>query len=277
MNESTDIYTQLGIDKSRLKRDYIENPLKRGEKPFKEDIEYLFIQLNMSLQNLSNFMRRHKTFISKVISSMNIKKDKKLIYEIRKQTNFQLYGVVNLMKAKSSILKSKLTKKLRYGNENYNNRSKAKNTMLYKYGVDIYSKLEESKIKQYNTLCKNGTIGKSKEEDKIYEPLCQKYKEVKRQYKSDVYPFACDFYIPEIDIYIEYQGFWTHGKEPYIGTDNQKEKVKLWESKNTSQYIKAIDDWTNRDVLKRETAKKNNLNWLEFFTMNEFMVWFNKQ
>ena len=44
---SEDIYTQFGIDKSKLKRDYITNPLKRGEIPFKEDIEYLYIELNI--------------------------------------------------------------------------------------------------------------------------------------------------------------------------------------------------------------------------------------
>ena len=46
MNESIDIYTQFGIDKSKLKRDYIQNPLykgsggcDKGEKPFKEDFQ----------------------------------------------------------------------------------------------------------------------------------------------------------------------------------------------------------------------------------------------
>lgn len=119
----------------------------------------------------------------------------------------------------------------------------------------------------------NKTFNSSKVEEKIYKLLCQKYSDVKRQYKSNLYPFACDFYIPEIDTYIEYQGFWTHGREPYIGNEKQQEKLKFWESKNTPQYIKAIDDWTVRDVLKRETAKQNNLNWFEFFTMDEFMEW----
>lgn len=29
------------------------------------------------------------------------------------------------------------------------------------------------------------------------------------------YPYSCDFYIPEIDYFIEFQGSWVHGKHPY--------------------------------------------------------------
>ena len=79
-----------------------------------------------------------------------------------------------------------------------------------------------------------------------------------------------------MDLYIEYQGFWTHGKEPYIGSDEQKEIIKLWASKNTDQYKRAIKTWTIKDPLKRETAKKNNLNWIEFFNIKQFMKWYNQ-
>ena len=39
-------------------------------------------------------------------------------------------------------------------------------------------------------------------------------------------------------------------------------------------YKNAINVWTIRDPLKRKTAKDNGLNWLEFFTMDEFMKWY---
>lgn len=35
----------------------------------------------------------------------------------------------------------------------------------------------------------------------------------------------------------------------------------------------AINCWTVRDVLKRNTAKQNNLNYLEFFTILELENW----
>lgn len=43
-----DIYTQLGIDKSKLKRDYIKNPLKRNEKIILKDLQYLWLKTNLN-------------------------------------------------------------------------------------------------------------------------------------------------------------------------------------------------------------------------------------
>ena len=40
------------------------------------------------------------------------------------------------------------------------------------------------------------------------------------------------------------------------------------EGKNSEQYKHAIEVWTHRDPLKRETAKNNNLNYLEIFSIN---------
>ena len=135
-------------------------------------------------------------------------------------------------------------------------------------------------------MYKNKTINSSKIEEEIYKLLREKYSKVKRQYRSEEYPFACDFYIPEIDTYIEYQGTWFHGKEPYIGTEEQKSIIELWKAKSVElnfqgkekrQYKRAIKIWTIEDPLKREIAKKNNLNWIEFFNMNQFLDWFNMQ
>ena len=39
-------------------------------------------------------------------------------------------------------------------------------------------------------------------------------------------------------------------------------------------YSHAIETWTISDPLKRKTAIKNNLNWLEFWTIPEFMKWY---
>ena len=37
-------------------------------------------------------------------------------------------------------------------------------------------------------------------------------------------------------------------------------------SKNSKYYQNAIENWTIRDVEKRDIAKKNNLNWIEIFS-----------
>lgn len=132
--------------------------------------------------------------------------------------------------------------------------------------------------KMLETKIKNGILGKSKQEDYVYNLLLNKFNSVKRNYKSKKYPFHCDFYVSNLDLYIEYQGFWTHGKEPYNkNNEEHKRIIEKWKSKNTIQYNKAINDWTIRDPLKRQTAKENQLNWIEFFNLTDFIDWFNSQ
>ena len=158
-------------------------------------------------------------------------------------------------------------------------------TCIKRYGVDNISKLESTKKKKTETTKRNHTTVTSKQEEEIYKLLINKFTVVKRQYKSEEYPFDCDFYIPNLNLYIEYQGTWSHGKEPYDKNNILHQKIlKDWEdrlknkiSKNilNSRYKDAIKVWTIRDPLKRETAKKNNLNWIEFFTMENFLDWYN--
>ena len=94
---------------------------------------------------------------------------------------------------------------------------------------------------------------------------------VERQYSSDLYPFACDFYIISEDLYIEYNGIWTHGHTPYIGSKENEMKLKEWKQKaETSKfYQNAIITWTISDIKKRNTAKENNLNYIELWDLND--------
>lgn len=135
---------------------------------------------------------------------------------------------------------------------------------------------EESKRKSLETKRKNGTFVSSKAENEIKELLIKKFPNLKWQYKSEPYPFACDFYIPDLDLYIEYQGNWTHGGKPFTKTKEDLEKLNSWleKAKNSHYYDSAINVWTKRDPMKRKIAKQNNLNWKEFFSKNEFLLWF---
>ena len=158
-------------------------------------------------------------------------------------------------------------------------KQKSKQTNLKRYGVDSAMKLQITRNKVYNTKKLRGKLTTSSQEEKINEMLLKKFHDIKRQYKSKLYPFACDFYIPVLDLYIEYQGHWSHGKKlgPY-NKDNIKHQniLNTWKEKaiNSQQYKDAIDVWTRRDPLKRKTAKDNGLNWLEFFTLEDFMNWY---
>ena len=145
--------------------------------------------------------------------------------------------------------------------------------------------LKEIQLKIHNTKKLNNSYGKSKDEDRIFELLLKKFSNTKRQYYSKMYPFPADFYIPELDLYIEYQGYWTHGKYkseilgPYDKNDKHHQSIlDIWQKKaiNLITYKNAINVWTKTDPLKRKIAKDNNLNWIEFFTMKEFENWFNQ-
>ena len=231
-----------------------------------------------------------------------------------KQTNQIKFGGNAPACSKEVVLKMKQTNLERYGDENFNNRTKAnktlleryngvanaseiiktkqKKTMLDKYGKEnpmfidgIKDKMRSNNMKKYGvewvtqdknvldkiieTKRKNKTFSTSKIEKQFEAYLKENNINYITQYKSELYPFRCDFYFPDNDLYLEVQGSWTHGYRPFNpnNTDDQLQLLE-WQSKNNNFYNSAINTWTERDVLKRETAKKNNLNYLEVFTTN---------
>lgn len=225
--------------------------------------------------------------------------------ELARQTNIITYGVENVSQLEEIKHKKRQTTIINYGVDNVSKaasvKQKKKETCIKNYGVDccirIPNMLEKILRKGLETKRKNGTFnGKefiiidnkkvkcSDLEKKVYLELIKKYT-VKYQYVSEDYPFLCDFYIPEIDLYIEIQGYWMHGihKSEYLGPydkDNllHQKVLNEWlqKSKLQKQYKYAIEVWTKRDPLKRQIAKEKNLNWVEFFTFDEFMNWYKK-
>jgi hypothetical protein len=146
-------------------------------------------------------------------------------------------------------------------------KKKVEQTCLEKYGAKSFVESKEAK-----DVWKMGT---SKTENEIYEKLLSKYSDVKRWYTDERYPFECDFYIPSKDLFIEYQGFSTHGEEPF--NENCESHLKLLKKMLDNPHKYQHDTvyiWTIRDPLKRKTAKENGLNYLEFFNVKQFDKWF---
>lgn len=208
---------------------------------------------------------------------------KKDIHDRTIQTNLERYGVESPTASKEIQDKISTTKQLKHGDKNYNNREKAQQTCIEKYGVTSYTKTNEFKEKlsksnerrmqrQYLTKKKNHSFSFSKQELEVYKRLLEKFTVVERQYKSEKYPFKCDFYIPEKDLYIEYNGSWTHGTHPY-DEKNESDQIRLKHMKEkslTSDYYKsAIKTWTIVDPLKRLTAKQNKLNYIELWKIDD--------
>ena len=175
-----------------------------------------------------------------------------------KNTCIKKYGVDNPGKSKISIEHGKNTCKLKYnGNSPMNS-------------IDIINKLNDIKRK-------NKTFNTSIPENKSYKLLKEKYPDIKYQYRSELYPFNCDFYIPSLDLYIECNYHWTHGFKPFENTEEDNKQLEKWKNKNTKFYNNAIECWTKRDVNKRNIAKQNNLNYIEFWNINELINYINKE
>ena len=203
------------------------------------------------------------------------------VQEKIKKTNIERYGVENAFA--SDIIKERIkhTCEIRYGVEHPTQlkatKVKMQETCKKRYGSTSYAKTQEFRdfindnknsinAKQYNTKKKNNSFNVSSKEEQLFKLLLIQYPDVIRQYKSSDYPYPCDFYIPSLELYIELNGMWTHGKHPY-DVQNDAEKFNIWKDKSSSSkfYITALEVWTKSDPVKRKTAADNNLNYLEIF------------
>lgn len=226
-----------------------------------------------NIRNKRNYTNSLKSDEEKDLIKQKSKETKKSHYgehlekivEKFKETCMKKYGVSNPLKFEPIREKSKETCLKRYGYENITQTIEFKEIMK-KRNLEIQEK-------RYKTRKQHNTFHTSKSEEEIYQLLFEKFPDVKRQYRDERYPFACDFYIPSKDLFIEYQGTWTHGGHPF--DENNPEDLKIvaewkrrseeinFKGKKKSFYKTAIYVWTKLDVEKRKY--KNSLNWVEFF------------
>ena len=252
------------------------NLSKYGKKSFTQTEEYLekSKQTNLNKFGVENIMYR-KDLKDKCLNSQKERfggigfASKEIADKIKAKTQIK-FGVDNPLK--SPEIKEKI--KLGY---------------LNKFGVDSYSKTKEFLYKIYKTKKRNHTFNTSKTEQ-IFKQLAEQIfgsDNVIKEYNtkvyehSDRYPFNCDFYIKSLDLFIELNINFTHGKHPFDADDTEDcLRLKQWRdrlSAGHNYYKNAIDVWTRRDPLKLKTAKDNNLNYLVFYKEDEALVWLEKQ
>ena len=200
-----------------------------------------------------------------------------------KATNQKRYNANSYTQTEEYIEKTKETNRTKYNVDWYLQSEECKNksikTCLKKYGTEYYFQSDDFKKKfensewikfindkRYKTKKKNNTFNTSKIENQIKQYLDILGVNYEYQHTSNKYPFLCDFYFPDKDLYVEIQGSWTHGPHPFTNSEEDKILLEKWNSKNTKYYNNAVKTWTIRDVKKREVAKQNNLKYLEIFS-----------
>ena len=206
------------------------------------------------------------------------------VIEKTKRTNLERYGCETWqgsedgrkkLASKEVRDKTEQTNYERYGAKTWSNSDEGKRIMSDIIGSDVVQN------KMIKTKRKRGTINDSQPERDAYTLLVQKFgkDDVIPQYRSERYPYKCDFYIKSLDAFIELNIYWMHGGHFFdANNDADLEKLQVWLASGKPSYERAIYVWTQNDLEKRDIALKNNLNYIVFWNqdLSDFKEWLNQ-
>ncbi len=180
------------------------------------------------IQNKRRGLSAKKTNIEKygVANGHDLKVNEKI-----RQTSLKKYGTEHPWQSETIKQKSEQTKFERYKDRHYTNREKC-----------------------WETTKKNGWY-KTSLEDRYFPLLKEKFPDIIQHYVSDKYPFECDFYITSLDIFIEFNGIWTHG--PHAFNKESIDDINLlneWKikSNNSNFYNKYIFNNNENNIKRRK-------------------------
>lgn len=266
------------IRKTNLEKYGCENPF--SNQIVKEKIRKTILEkygVEHPAQNNDIYNKMEKTTLERygVKNAFESEDIKKKI----KKANLEKYGYEYATQSPVQKEKVRNTNLKKYGTSapaaSQSVKDRIKQTWLSKYGVEHPFLVEDVYQKVIATKRKNKTFSSSSPEEEAFSLLKSIFPSVLRNYDSDPrYPFLCDFYVPEKDLFIELNLHWTHGGH-WFDSDSKDDIKKLakWKTKNKDYYDSAISVWTERDLLKRETASKNNLNYAVFWKFDDFLSW----
>ena len=207
--------------------------------------------------------------------------------EKSKKTCLEKYGSEYYIGSKDCLEKT-----IEFSKQNYNVdwftksekiKNKAKETMLRRYGVEYSMQIPKNKEymsylmssyemqeRRYNTMKRNHTFNSSSTEEELFLYIKSRFPKVIRQYKDkNRYPYFCDFYIPELDYFIELQGYYTHGNHPFDPNSNEDLQLIEYYKKKYGEDCQPITIWSIKDVEKRDCAKRNHLNFKEVWSLED--------
>lgn len=285
------------IDFSRLRRDYRVEPLRAKEILTKEELEYLYIELNNYQYDLWEFLGVRESKFRSMLKFYNIVKPKELHQALIQKTTFEHYGSKAPMGNPELREKIQNTKKKIYGEHLEKVVEKCRKTSMEKYGVSHtnYLKWKQDKISEttrkhfgvnrvfslpdFQRRYPNCAKNISRPEKRCLNFLKKKFPDIISQYKDlERYPFNCDFYIPSLDLFIECQ-FGPHHQCCAFDKNNQLHqlrKIRLLQSK--SERVRGwASCWSEYDVMKRNIALENKIRFLEFFKEDDLYKFFRRK
>lgn len=182
----------------------------------------------------------HGVFMQTPTGHLSGKGCLKCVPKKRAKTNAERYGVRNVMSLPSTL-------------------DKIKASTQKKYGVDYAMQDKDLVSKNVEAKRQNGTLSTSSVEKHV-----NGFDNFESQYNKDArYPYLCDFYDKDRDLFIEVNASWTHGYHWY-DADKDAAVCAKWKTKSekSEYYANALEVFTKRDAQKRERARQNDLNYV---------------
>lgn len=245
-----------GIDRVAYKIEFVKSNYSRDEiiavlYEYADGIDAVTVLDRLGLAGV-NIIKLNVLFKGLGLSDAFKDADRKHRKGIMKQGMLDKYGVDNPFKLGSFQDVARETRKEKYGAEY----TLASGSVLSDAARDIFARHTQKSIASKRQNC---TLNTSSVEEHIKAFSC-----FESQYNNDSrYPYLCDFYDKDRDLFIEVNASWTHGYHWY-DAENDVDTCKKWKvkSKKSEYYANALEVFTKCDVEKRECARKNNLNYV---------------
>lgn len=148
----------LVCDVTKLSRDYKKEPIKKGEIINKDDLSYMFFELNWSRDEIGEYLHTPVLRVRGWLTKYGFKKSRELYMKKARETCMRKYGVASPLQSKAILEKTKVTLKNKYGVDNPFRldfvKEKIKVTCLKKYGKEYIQRVPAIQKKARETIKK---------------------------------------------------------------------------------------------------------------------------
>lgn len=237
----------MEINVNKLTRDYKKYPLKRNEVPPLEDLNYLYLELNLGAKDLQKYFNRGSSTITRWFKQYNIVKSKDMWLKQTKQNWLKKYGVDNPQKDKQVKQKTQQTNLEKYGNTcamqnvDIQQQIRKKNKELYGEEFAAKSKIVRDKIENTN-LKKYGCRSSFGNEDVRYKAT----RTILKRYGTDNAMKNANIVKKAQQTNLEKYGTKTPSENEFV-----RQKIVDTRSNFDSQKLQQIEEKTKQTNLQK--------------------------